>query len=166
VQKPSQKLPKVPPAPPPNPVIAPPPLVMPNHPPPPPPPVPLRADAPGQVSAIAGGTRITFAPGGATLNPTTFNAIKSIADSARASPGTSIEIIAWAPGQADDPSTPRRLSLDRALAVRAVLINAGLPSERIHAIARGMNDIGAAPLDRVDILPQGPNSAASPQAGK
>jgi outer membrane protein OmpA-like peptidoglycan-associated protein len=154
VLKPGQKLPQVPPAPPPNPVIAPPPLVMPSHPPPPPPPVPLRADAPGAASQIAGGTRVTFGAGAATLNPATFNAIRSVADAAHATPGTTIDVIAWAPGKPDDPSTPRRISLDRALAVRAVLINAGIESERIHAVAKGMNDIGAAPPDRVDILPQ------------
>jgi outer membrane protein OmpA-like peptidoglycan-associated protein len=150
--RPTQKPPFVPPAPPANPVIAPPPLVMPSHPPPPPPPVPLRADAAGQVIPLPDGTRITFAPGGATLNPATFAAILSVAHQAKANPAMTLGVTAWAPGTADDPSTPRRLSLDRALAARAVLIANGIVSERIRTIAKGMTDLGtAAPADRVDL---------------
>ncbi len=150
--KPAQKLPFVPPAPPTNPVIAPPPLVMPSHAPPPPPPVPLRADAQGQVIPLADGTRITFAPGGSTLNPSTFDAVLAIAAEAKSNPAMIVVVTAWAPGTADDPSTPRRLSLDRALAARAVLIANGVVSERIRAVAKGMIDVGAsAPADRVDI---------------
>jgi hypothetical protein len=33
-----------------------------------------------------------------------------------------------------------------------VLINAGIPSERIRAIAKGMNDIGTASPDRAEII--------------
>jgi outer membrane protein OmpA-like peptidoglycan-associated protein len=144
--KPAQKVPQVPPAPPANPVIAPPPLVMPTHAPPPPPPVPLRADAPGQAAPLANGTRITFAPGSSALNPATFGAIVAIAGEARANPAITVGVTAWAPGTADDPSTPRRLSLDRALAARAVLIANGVISERIRTVAKG-----AAPADRVDV---------------
>jgi outer membrane protein OmpA-like peptidoglycan-associated protein len=147
-----QKSPFVPPAPPANPVIAPPPLMMPVHPPPPPPPVPLRADAQGQALPLTDGARITFAPGGSTLNPATFAAILAIAEQAKANPAMTVGVTAWAPGTADDPSTPRRLSLDRALAARAVLIANGIVSERIRTIAKGMNDLGStAPADRVDI---------------
>jgi outer membrane protein OmpA-like peptidoglycan-associated protein len=150
--KPAQKLPRVPPGPPPNPVIAPPPLVLPNHPPPPPPPVPLRANAPGQVTPLPNGTRITFGPGSSTLNPATFGAILAIAAQAKANPAMIVGVTAWAPGTADDPSTPRRLSLDRALAARAVLIANGIVSERIRTIAKGMLDLGTtAPADRAEI---------------
>jgi outer membrane protein OmpA-like peptidoglycan-associated protein len=151
--KPAQKPPFVPSAPPTNPVIAPPPLVMPNHPPPPPPPVPLRADAQGQVIQLPDGTRITFAAGSSTLNPATFDAILAVAAQAKANPAMTVGVTAWAPGTADDPSTPRRLSLDRALAARAVLIANGIVSERIRTIAKGMTDLGTtAPTDRVDII--------------
>ncbi len=135
-----------------NPVIAPPPFVMPAHAPPPPPPVPVRADAPGAASAIAGGTRISFGAGTADLNPATLAAIKLVAVRAAANPTLTIAVTAWAPGVADDPSTPRRLSLDRALAVRAVLINAGIVSERIRTVARGMADLAGGPADRADVL--------------
>jgi outer membrane protein OmpA-like peptidoglycan-associated protein len=149
--KPAPRLPQVPPAPPANPVIAPPPLVLPSHAPEPPPPVPLRADAPGQASPLPHGTRITFGAGSAVLNPATFAAILAVAAEARANPTMIVGVTAWAPGAADDPSTPRRLSLDRALAARAVLIANGIVSERIRALAKGMNDMGDGPADRVEV---------------
>ena len=143
---------RMPAAPPANPVIAPPQFVMPAHAPPPPPPVPVRDDAPGAATAIPGGLRVTFGAGGSDLNPATLAAIRGVAAQAAANPATIIAITAWATGTADDPSTPRRLSLDRALAVRAVLINAGIVSERIRAVAKGSADMGGGPPDRADML--------------
>jgi outer membrane protein OmpA-like peptidoglycan-associated protein len=115
--------------------------------------VPLRADAPGQATPLPDGTRITFGPGSSTLNPATFSAILAIAAQAKANPAMILGVTAWAPGTADDPSTPRRLSLDRALAARAVLIANGIVSERIRTIAKGMIDLGInAPADRAEII--------------
>jgi outer membrane protein OmpA-like peptidoglycan-associated protein len=149
--------------PPPNPVIAPPPFVMPAHPPPPPPPVPVRADATGAALALPGHIeRITFGPGSSELNPATVDAIRQIAAAAIANPALLVTVTAWAAGNNDDPSTPRRLSLDRALAARAVLINAGVISERIHAVAKGFSDPGAGPIDRVDIATSVPGGPKSP----
>ncbi len=153
--KPAPKKPTavaMPAAPPVHPVILPPPIVMPAHPPPPPPPVPMRADAPGAASAIPGGTRITFGPGASDLNPATVAAIRDLAAKALASPAYTVAITAWAPGPADDPSTARRLSLDRALAARAVMIQAGLLSDRIRAVAEGTTGIGGVSPDRADII--------------
>lgn len=153
-------------APPPNPVIQPPPFVMPAHKPPPPPPVPVKDDAAGAATPLpAGGLRVTFGPGSADLNPATLAALRRIASDMQARPEMTVSVSAWAPGDAHDPSTPRRLSLDRALAARAVLINAGIVSDRILAIAHGANDIGAGPPDRLDlaeVLP--PPSKAPPIA--
>ncbi len=144
--------PPLPAGPPPNPVIQPPPFVMPAHPPPPPPTVPVKSDAIGTATALPGNLeRITFGPGSSDLNPATVAAIRQIASAAIANPALLITITAWAAGNNDDPSTPRRISLDRALAARAVLINAGIISERIHAIAKGFSDPGTGPIDRLDI---------------
>jgi outer membrane protein OmpA-like peptidoglycan-associated protein len=145
-------VPVMPATPPPNPVILPPPFVMPAHPPPPPPTIPVKPDAVGGAVPIPGGTRITFGPGSADLNPATLAALRIVAAEAVANPAMIMSITAWAPGTADDPSTPRRLSLDRALAARAALINAGVVSERIRAVAKGMTDIGTAVPDRLDLL--------------
>jgi outer membrane protein OmpA-like peptidoglycan-associated protein len=159
-RKPPPPLPTAPPA---NPVIAPPPFVMPAHKPPPPPPVPVRADATGAAQALPGNIeRITFGPGSSDLNPATAEAIRQIAAAAIANPALTVTITAWAAGNNDDPSTPRRISLDRALAARAVLINAGVISERIHAVAKGFADPGAGPIDRVDVMTSVPGGPKSP----
>jgi hypothetical protein len=50
----------------------------------------------------------------------------------------------------EDPSTARRLSLGRALAARAVLINEGIPSTRIYPRALGATG-GDTDRDRVDV---------------
>jgi outer membrane protein OmpA-like peptidoglycan-associated protein len=153
------KLPAVPAAPPPNLVLAPPPPNLPEHKRIPPPAVPVKADAPGTVSPINGTTRITFGPGNAELNPAVNDAILAVAARAKADPTLIITINAWAPGTAEDPSTPRRLSLDRALNARAVLINAGITSERIIAVAHGFTGIEAGPPDRMDIAAAAPRTA-------
>jgi outer membrane protein OmpA-like peptidoglycan-associated protein len=149
----------VPAAPPINPVILPAPFVMPTHPRPKPPPVPCKPDAVGTVTAIPGGSRITFAPGVATLNQRGCDAILAIGNLAKANPALQISVTAWAPGTSDDPSPPRVLSLERALAARALLINAGLASDRIFAVAKGFDGIAGAPPDRMDVTAAAPRSA-------
>ena len=114
--------------------------------------MPVSDSAQGAATPIPDGTRITFGPQKSDLNPATLAAIKAIATEALANPAMALGVTGWAPGVADDPSTPRRLSLDRALAARAVLINAGIASERIRTVAKGMIDIGTAPPDRVDVV--------------
>jgi outer membrane protein OmpA-like peptidoglycan-associated protein len=94
--------------------------------------------------------RITFGTGSAALNPATDQALRHMA---HASPTSVFTLNAYTPGQLDDPSTPRRLSLDRALAARSVLMAEGIPST--HIIARGyqfMPGANADPADRVDVL--------------
>lgn len=160
---PKAPLPQVPAAPPPNPVIVPPPQVLPQHQKEIPPPVPVKKDAAGTVTPIGGGQRLTFGPGSADVNDATYGALTRFAESAKAHPDQDIDITAWAPGTPEDPSTPRRLSLDRALAARAVLIQQGIPSERIHAVANGFLDIGSGPADRLDITMAPPRATpASP----
>jgi outer membrane protein OmpA-like peptidoglycan-associated protein len=150
--------PVVPAAPPVNPVILPPPQVLPTHQRPLPPPVPIKADAAGAPSFIPGGIRLTFGPGVADLNQANDEALLDIAARAKADPATTVSVNAWAPGTNDDPSTPRRLALDRALAARAVLINAGLISDRVLAVSHGFANIEGGPPDRADITIARPKS--------
>jgi len=147
--------PSVPAAAPAAPVIAPPPIVFPVHPAPPPPPVPVVVTAPGAASQVGTMTRVTFGPGQADLNPATAAAIRAVGEAAKADPAATISVEAYAPGTEDDPSTPRRLSLSRALAARAVLINAGVPSTHIYVRALGNTHIGDGPADRVDLTRNG-----------
>jgi hypothetical protein len=91
--------------------------------------------------------RVTFGAGRSDLNPQTDAALKGLAHDA---PQGTFNVMAYAAGPADDPSTARRLSLSRALAVRSVLIFEGIPSVRIYVRALGSN-AGDGPIDRVDV---------------
>ena len=147
----SGPLPSVPAAPP-QAAVIPPPDAAPPHPTAPPPPPPVHTDAPGEVFTRANGIRLTFGEGRADLNPATEAAVHTLARSGIAHATTVFDVYAYAAGTPQDTSTPRRLSLERALAIRSVLINAGIASIRIyvHAIgATGPDD--ASPPDRVDV---------------
>lgn len=149
---------RVPLTPPPAPVL-PPPLVVPVRPPAPPAPAPVAADAPGGAAKIPDGLRITFGDGRADLNPATKSALRTLAHAA--APGATFSVAAFAPGTVEDPSTPRRLSLSRALTARAVLIAEGMNSVRIYVKALGMGPgITDGPPDRADVT----MLAANPQA--
>ena len=75
-----------------------------------------------------------------------------------------------APGTEEDPSTPRRLSLARALAVRSVLITEGIASPRIYVKAMGANPqaLSGGPPDRADVTVAGatPSTEGKPTQGK
>lgn len=66
-------------------------------------------------------------------------------------PDERITIIAYASNVGDQPSTARRVSLSRALSVRAYLIDAGLSNMRINVQAEGDKSPGGNP-DRVDLF--------------
>jgi hypothetical protein len=74
--------------------------------------------------------------------------------------------VAYAAGTPEDPSTARRLSLARALAVRSALIADGVSSTRIYVRALGAQPGGAlagdAPADRVDLSVLGANAPSIP----
>ena len=113
-----------------------------------PPPVPVAADAPGETAPLPGGLRTTFGPGRSELNAATEAAIRGFARPLRDT-AQPVQVTAFAAGSPEDPSTPRRLSLARALAARAVLINEGIASTRIYVRALGAA-AGDGPADRVD----------------
>lgn len=127
----------------------PPPIVVPTRPPPPAAPVPVEPDAPGRATPIPDGLRLTFGPGLATMNPDSEAALRDFAR--QAPPGSRFEILAHAAGNPDDPSTPRRLALSRALAVRGVLLAAGIASPRILVRALGPDTGSGLPADRADL---------------
>ncbi len=144
---------------PPAPVL-PPPIVVPMRPLPPPPTPPVAADAPGNAIPQPGGERVTFGVGRADLNPATDAALRALAHTGPPFAATTFSVTAYAAGDADDPSTPRRLSLARALAVRSVLIAEGVPSTRIYVRALGASvPPGDSPPDRVDIVAIAPKPA-------
>jgi hypothetical protein len=131
--------------------VLPPPIVVPVRPAPPPGKPQIAADAAGGATRLPDGLRLTFGAGAAMLNPASATALS---DFARAAPaGTVFTLSAFAAGAVDDPSTPRRLALSRALAVRGILLGDGIASARILVRALGANKpaIDAGPPDRVDV---------------
>lgn len=157
---PKPAIPTVPPAiaalPPPAPVPAPRPLPAAV--------APVAADAPGSAEPEPNGLRITFGPGREELNPATEAALRGLARSLRGGTG-GVNVLAYAAGSPDDPSTARRLSLQRALATRAVLINEGVASSRIYPRALGSAG-GDTDPDRVDVLPQATGQTGNAPAGQ
>lgn len=142
--------PVVPQAPPPVAVLAPLQPPPPAHVAPPTTPISVVAGAIGEALPIPDGLRLTFGSGSTDLNPATDAALQKLAHQAAGSPEAVVTVKAYAAGSADDPSTPRRLSLSRALAARTVLISQGISSARIYVRALGSN-AEKGPPDRVDI---------------
>ena len=123
-------------------------------------PVPVLQDAAGTATKLANGIRITFGEGKADLNPATAAALQALAQGVKNDPNVDLNVYAYAAGAADDPSTPRRLSLSRALAARAVLINGGIASTRIYPRALGATPSDG-PADHVDVTSGPPASPPS-----
>jgi outer membrane protein OmpA-like peptidoglycan-associated protein len=165
--------PTVPLTPPPN-LTLPPPIVVPTRPVQPAAPAIITADAPGEVMPLQGGVRVTFGVGRADLNPATEAAIRAVVHGAPGVPaapeGATYSITTFAAGTPEDPSTPRRTSLSRALTVRSVLISQGIPSVQIFVRALGPASMGFAdgPPERADLTVSAPppsaTTAASPPA--
>jgi outer membrane protein OmpA-like peptidoglycan-associated protein len=157
-------------------------------PPAPPPPPPIVAGADTAASATANGLRVTFGKDVTDLSPAIADQIKAllrnVPDSgAGTAETTNFEVVAYATGTPSDPSTARRLSLSRALAVRSVLLADGVPSAHIYVRALGSPtgasqpgasesgasqpggaESGDAPADRVDLTVLGGNAGAKTQA--
>lgn len=150
--------PPLPVAPPPSAVLAPippPPAAAPGKP-PPPAPMPVSASATGAAVPMAGGLSITFGPGQGELSQTSDQTLQSFVRSLPRSEAISYNVVAYAAGTPEDPSTARRVSLARALSVRGVLMGAGVPSSRIYVRALGATG-GNGPADRVDVTALGIN---------
>ena len=93
----------------------------------------------------------------ADLPPEGMDQLKTLAgalNTALDAASTRVELDAYGGKAGDKSSDARRLSLRRALAVRQLLIDAGLPSDRIDVRALGgADDHGNA--DRVDVFLSG-----------
>jgi len=114
----------------------------------------VAADAGGTPVPIKEGVRVTFDGGRSDLSPASAAGLRSFAEAAPKSGAASFNVLGFAAGAPEDPSTPRRLSLSRALAVRSVLMAEGIASTRIYVRALG----GAppdGPPDRVDVTVSG-----------
>jgi outer membrane protein OmpA-like peptidoglycan-associated protein len=128
----------------------------------PPPVPPIAADAGGGAAPIKDGLRVLFATSRADLTESTQAAIKTYLNSVPRTESTSFDVTAYAAGGPEDPSTPRRLSLSRALAIRSVMLADGVASVRIYLRALGAAHADG-PEDRVDVVALGTNGL--PKAG-
>ena len=99
-------------------------------------------------------SQIIFAPGAPDPSTDALDAIRGLAgplNTALAAGATGIQVIAYGGKRGDHSSDARRLSLKRALAVRKLLIEGGVPAGRIDVRAMGGANDGAA-ADRVDVF--------------
>ena len=131
----------------------------------PPPPPPVSEKAATEAAPTTTGLRLTFVPGESDLSPESSASIKQLTSGGPLGDMTTFNVSAYAPGKADDPSTARRVSLSRAMAVRSALVADGVPSARIFVRAMGENS-GNGPPDRVDISVMGANAPVGAAAAK
>ncbi|MBO0711667.1 MAG: hypothetical protein J2P47_10370, partial [Acetobacteraceae bacterium] len=128
-------------------------------------PPPVSETAGGGTEQVPDGLRVLFSPERADLTPATEGAIKAYLGTIAKSPAASFNVVAYAAGAPEDPSTPRRLSLSRALAIRSVMLQDGIASPHIYLRALGAAN-GDGPADRVDISTLTTNTAGSAEKPK
>jgi outer membrane protein OmpA-like peptidoglycan-associated protein len=131
----------------------------------PPAPPPVTDKSATVANATTAGLRLTFAPGESDLSPESGDAIKQLTTATPQGDATTFNVMAYAPGKPDDPSTARRTSLSRAMAVRSALIADGVPSARIFVRALG-EQYGDGPPDRADISVTGAPTPSSTATAK
>jgi outer membrane protein OmpA-like peptidoglycan-associated protein len=95
--------------------------------------------------------RLVFQGGGTELTAEDEAAIRDLAHAIPDPDVSSISVVAYAAGKPDDPSTARRLSLSRGMAVRSVLLTSGVPSAQIYVRALGATAADG-PADQVDLI--------------
>ncbi len=97
---------------------------------------------------------VLFAPNATDPSVSALQSVKSLAGSLGgplAEGNSRVQLLAFGGQRGDKSSDTRRLSLKRALIVRQILIDNGVPSERIDVRAMGGADDNG-PLDRVDVF--------------
>ncbi len=124
----------------------------------PPPPPTVSDTAATAAEPTPSGLRLSFAPGQSDLSPDSATSLKKLAEATPSNDVVSFNVMAYAAGSPDDPSTARRVSLSRAMAVRSALVGDGVSSARIYVRALGEQH-GGGPPDRVDVTVLGANAA-------
>jgi outer membrane protein OmpA-like peptidoglycan-associated protein len=121
-------------------------------PPPPPPSPPAAIPVVAPATAAAGTHSILFAPGAADVPSEAHATLDALARRLATNGSLRLQVIAYAKGSDDEASRARRLSLARAIAVRAYLIEKGVPGVRMDVRALGNRITGPGPADRVDLV--------------
>ncbi len=155
--------PSVRPAAPPPEMVAPAPASATTEPPPPPaksltskPAIEPQTAALPSAPALAEQIRVLFPDGSIELSDDARRRLSAVATALGENTTIRVQILAYANSNADGASRARRLSLSRALAVRAYLIERGVRSTRMNVRALGDKFVDG-PADRVDILPEAAN---------
>ena len=92
---------------------------------------------------------IAFAVREKTVEESQEHRIVQVAEQAKAE-GKSVQVIAYASGGPEEASSARRISLARALDIRALLIQNGVSEEKVSLQALGNRNEGS--QDRADLL--------------
>ncbi|WP_155992502.1 OmpA family protein [Fodinicurvata fenggangensis] len=109
----------------------------------------------GQVSERT----IEFTSESADLSEASRSQLRQLAAQLSERSSMRVQLLAYAEGSDEDASQARRLSLSRALAVRAYLLDHGIRSTRIDVRALGHNAPGDGSVNRVDIVPEDPEDS-------
>jgi outer membrane protein OmpA-like peptidoglycan-associated protein len=110
----------------------------------------VAAAAPIARAADAPLARLAFTAGSAEINDAGKSALGPVVAELQKDSAARLQLQAYASGGDDAGGQARRLSLSRALAVRAQLIEQGIASTRMDVRALGRT--GDGPPDRVDIV--------------
>ena len=97
---------------------------------------------------------ILFAAGASDPSVSAVGSVKTVAselNSAMVDASSRVQLVAYGGQRGDKSSDTRRISLKRALVIRQLLIDDGVPSERIDVRAMGGADDNG-PMDRVDVF--------------
>jgi outer membrane protein OmpA-like peptidoglycan-associated protein len=120
-------------------------------------PPPARTLAPAPNPEADSGSRrgiVLFAPNATDPSISALQSVKALAGSLGGvfvESSSRVQLLAFGGQRGEKTSDTRRLSLKRALIVRQLLIDNGVPSERIDVRAMGGTDDDG-PLDRVDVF--------------
>lgn len=115
---------------------------------PPPPPEPEAAPS---TAAGEPDLRVVFKATETAVPLSVKEPLSKLGEQLKASEGSRVNLFAYASAAADQATTARRVSLARALAVRAYLIDQGIGSMRINVHAEGDKNPGG-DANRVDLF--------------
>jgi outer membrane protein OmpA-like peptidoglycan-associated protein len=97
-------------------------------------------------------TTVRYEPGASDLSADAQAALDKVAAALAADPKARLQLVAYASGSAADMVAARRISLTRAVQMRAYLIAKGVQSIRMEVRALGDQNVGTGPADRVDLV--------------
>jgi outer membrane protein OmpA-like peptidoglycan-associated protein len=108
--------------------------------------------APAAVAAAGSNTRILFPPGTADLPEEAKAKLDALVRQLNGNERERLQLVAYASGSESEANQARRISLQRALAVRTYLMERGIANTRMDVRALGNRSQAPDPPDRVDLV--------------